>query len=43
MEALPLMVTVIVEYGGAEPQREEFRLRRDRRGRLGLEHRRRLA
>lgn len=42
LEAMPQLVMVTVEHGGAELQREEFRLRRDRRGRLGLEHRRRL-
>lgn len=45
LEALPQVVNVSVEYGSADKSqvaREEFRLRRDRRGRLGLEHRRRL-
>lgn len=45
LEALPQVVNVTVEHGPADKSlvaREEFRLRRDRRGRLGLEHRRRL-
>ncbi len=42
MEALPQVVTIMVEYGVAAPVsliREEFLLRRDRRGQLGLERR----
>lgn len=42
MEAMPQVVTVTVEYGTADQAglvREELRLRRDRRGRLGLERR----
>jgi hypothetical protein len=45
LEALPQMITLTVEHGGAEGNatiREEFRLRRDRRGQLGLERRRLL-
>lgn len=45
LEALPQVVSVTVEHGPADKNlmaREEFRLRRDRRGRLGMEHRRRL-
>lgn len=42
LEALPQIVMVTVEHGLAGAQREEFRLRRDRRGRLGLEHRRQV-
>ncbi len=42
LEALPQVVTVTVEYGAPISTsliREEFRLRRDRRGQLGLERR----
>lgn len=46
LEAMPQMVTVVVEYGisGAEKiiHKEELRLRRDRRSQLGLERRRLL-
>jgi len=43
LDAMPQMVTVVVEYGVAgqtELKKEEFRLRRDRRSQLGLERRR---
>ncbi|HRJ08199.1 MAG TPA: hypothetical protein PK490_17690 [Prosthecobacter sp.] len=46
MEAMPQVVSVTLEHGPADKSlvaREEFRMRRDRRGRLGVEHRRRLA
>lgn len=42
MQALPQVVTIMVEYGVMAPIsliREEFILRRDRRGQLGLERR----
>jgi hypothetical protein len=42
LEALPQLVTVSVEYGtssSSEITQESIRLRRDRRGRLGLERR----
>lgn len=42
LEAMPQLVTVAVEYGLAGSEeiiREDIRLRRDRRGRLGLERR----
>ncbi len=43
LEAQPQVVTVVVEYGApgrTQNTKEEFRLRRDRRNQLGLEHRR---
>lgn len=43
LEAMPQIVTLTVEHGpgsGADTIREEIRLRRDRRGQLGLERRR---
>lgn len=43
LDAMPQMVTVVVEYGVAglpDVKKEEFRLRRDRRSQLGLERRR---
>lgn len=43
LEAMPQIVTVVVEYGvagGDEVKKEEFRLRRDRTRQLGLERRR---
>ncbi|HEY1081822.1 MAG TPA: hypothetical protein VGE29_06140 [Prosthecobacter sp.] len=43
LDALPQMVTTVVEYGsgtGDDVVKEEFRLRRDRRNQLGLERRR---
>jgi hypothetical protein len=46
MEAMPQVITVRVEHGHAEASgvvTEEIRLRRDRRGQLGLERRRGLA
>jgi hypothetical protein len=46
MEAMPQVITVMVEHGNAEASgvvTEEIRLRRDRRGQLGLERRRGLA
>ncbi len=45
LEAMPQVVTLTVEHGSSEKNaalKEEFRLRRDRRGQLGLEHRRAL-
>jgi|JI6StandDraft_1071083.scaffolds.fasta_scaffold05979_2 hypothetical protein len=42
LEAMPQLVTVTVEYGTAGTDgvvREQLRMRRDRRGRLGLERR----
>lgn len=44
MEVMPQVINVVVEHGSAEKDqitREDFCLRRDRRGRLGLERRRR--
>jgi hypothetical protein len=47
MEAMPQLVTVTVEYSSAKGSsmlhKEEIRLRRDRRGQLGLERRQALA
>jgi hypothetical protein len=46
LDAMPQVVALVVEHGSAEEAglvREEFRLRRDRRGRLGLERRRLLG
>jgi hypothetical protein len=46
MEAMPQIITLSIEHGGAEGAatiREEIRLRRDRRGQLGLERRRSLV
>ena len=47
LEAMPQLVTVTVEYSSAKGSstlhKEELRLRRDRRGQLGLERRQALA